>query len=257
MNIHPTAIISPDAEIDNSVEIGPYCTIYGKVKIGAGTKLHNNVTIYTGVEIGENNVFFPYSTISTAPQDLKFKDEVTGLKIGNNNTIREYVTISRATSEEHDTVVGSNNLFMANSHVAHDCIVGSNCIFANSVAIGGHSEIHDFAILGGLAGVHQFCKVGAHCMIGAMSYITKDVPPFTMFSGNPARNQGLNSIGLSRRGFSPDAISQLKEAYKLLFHSGLNRTQAVQKIIETKFSAVEVQRILEFIEKSNRGIYLK
>jgi len=256
--IHQTAIIHPQAEIDSSVEIGAYCVIEKGVKIGAGSKLYNNVSVFTGATIGENNEIFPNVVIAALPQDLKFlresKDEFTEVIIGNNNVIRECVTINRATLHTRKTVIGNNCLFMAYSHAAHDCVIGNNVILANSVALGGHVNIGDFAILGGLAGIHQFVHIGAHCMVGAASMVVKDVPPYSLFSGNDLKFSGLNLIGLKRRGFSDEAIESLKNAYHLLYRSGFNTTQALNKIKETVSLTPEVQYLIEFIESSKRGL---
>lgn len=256
--IHQTAIVHPEAEIDSSVEIGAYCVIEKGVKIGAGTKLYNNVSVFTGATIGKDNEIFPNAVIAALPQDLKFlresRNEFTEVIIGDGNVIRECVTMNRATLHTRKSIVGNNCLFMAYSHVAHDCIIGNNVIFANSTAVGGHVEIGDFAIIGGLTGIHQFVHIGAHCMVGAASMVVKDVPPYTLFSGNDLKYEGLNTVGLRRRGFSLETINELKSAYNLLYRSGLNTSQAVKKIKETGFISPEVQNLIGFIEKSNRGL---
>ncbi len=251
--IHSSAIVSPKAEIASDVEIGPFTLIESDVVIGEGTTIYNNVTICKGARIGKNNKIYQGTVISAAPQDLKYADEPTEIFIGDGNVIRECVTISRATAEVGKSFVGDNCLFMAYSHAGHDCLIGSNCIFANSVAIAGHVEIEDNVRLGGLVGIHQFVKIGAYTMIGAHSMVVKDVLPYGLFSGNPMDYEGLNIIGLRRAGFNDETIDNIKKAYKLLFKSGLNVSQAVKKIkglVQTE----EIKHILMFIEKSERGI---
>jgi UDP-N-acetylglucosamine acyltransferase len=252
--IHPTAIINPKAEIDIDVEIGPFCVIDEDVKIMKGCKLYNNVSVFRYATIGENNIFYPGSVICALPQDIKFDGGFSEVIIGNNNTFRECVTVSRGTHATDKTVIGSNSLFMAYSHVAHDDRIGNSCILANSVALGGHVHLGDFVILGGLVGIHQFVSVGKYTMIGAHSMIVKDVPPYTLFSGNPVCYEGLNVIGLKRRGFSAESIDTLKTIYTLLYGSGLNVSQAVNKIKNEFKVEKEIAEVISFIENSRRGI---
>ncbi|MDO8550979.1 MAG: acyl-ACP--UDP-N-acetylglucosamine O-acyltransferase, partial [Ignavibacteria bacterium] len=200
------------------------------------------------------NIIYQGSVISAPPQDLKYAGELTEIFIGDGNVIRECVTISRATAEVGKSFIGDNCLFMAYSHAGHDCLIGSNCIFANSVAIAGHVEIENNVRLGGLVGVHQFVKIGAYTMIGAHSMVVKDVLPYGLFSGNPLEYEGLNVIGLRRSGFTDDKMETIKKAYKLLFNSGLNVSQAVKKIKSEPHQTEEIKHIIKFIEKSSRGI---
>jgi UDP-N-acetylglucosamine acyltransferase len=252
--IHPTAVVNKEAEIADDVEIGAFCYIEGNVKICNGTKLMNSVTVLAGTRLGEGNVVFPGAVLGAIPQDLKFTGEESELIIGNRNRIRESVTINRGTKASGRTEVGSDNLFMAYSHVAHDCVVGDNCILANSVALGGHVVLEDFVILGGLSGLHQFVKIGAHTMIGASSMVVKDVLPYALFSGDPLEYKGLNIIGLNRRGFGKEQIEPVKESFRLLFNSGLNVSQAVEKIKSSIEQTEEVIYLISFIEASGRGI---
>lgn len=252
--IHPTSIVSKGAQIADDVVIGPFCIVEGDVKIDSGTKLLSHVVIYNGARIGKNNKIFPGAVIAAVPQDLKFNNEYTEVFIGDNNTIREAVTISRATAATKKTVVGSNCLLMAYVHIAHDCVVGDNCILANSVQLAGHVHVEDYVIIGGLTGIHQFTTIGQHSMIGACSKIVKDIPPYTLFSGNPIMYEGLNRIGLKRRGFSSDAINSLKEAYNILYSPFYNTSQALEKIKAEVKQTQEVKNLLDFIEKSQRGI---
>ena len=252
--IHPNSIISSKAEIDVDVEIGPFCVIDDDVKIMKGCKLYNSVSVFNGARIGENNIFYPGAVISALPQDIKFDGGFSEVFIGNNNTFRECVTVSRGTHATNKTIIGNNCLLMAYSHVGHDCRLGNYCILANSVALGGHVHLEDFVILGGLVGIHQFVSVGKYCMIGAHSMIAKDVPPYTLFSGNPLNYEGLNVIGLRRRGFSDESIAMLKTIYTLLYNSSLNVSQAVDKIKKEFKVENEVAEVISFIEKSRRGL---
>jgi UDP-N-acetylglucosamine acyltransferase len=253
-NIHSTAIVSTKAEIGENVEIGPYCIIEDDVKIGNECKLYNNVSVFKYTTMGEKNIIFPGAVIGGVPQDIKFDGGFSELIIGNNNTIRESVTMSRGTHATDKTIVGDNSLFMAYAHVAHDDRIGNNCILANSVALAGHVHIEDQVILGGLVGIHQFTTVGKHTMIGAHSMVVKDVPPYCLFSGNPLNYEGLNVIGLRRRGFSTESITLLKTVFNLLYKSGLNVTQAVDKIKADFIVVDEVAEVLKFIENSRRGL---
>jgi UDP-N-acetylglucosamine acyltransferase len=251
--IHPTAIISPEVEIGDNVEIGPYAIIEGKIKIGDNCKIFPSVHIQGYTEIGENTKIFTGAIIGSIPQDLKYKGDITYLKIGKNNTIREYVTINPGTSAGEETIIGDNNLIMAYAHIAHNCKVGNNVIIANSGTLAGHVEIDDYAIIGGLVGIHQFCRIGKHSIIGGCSKVVMDIIPFIMADGHPARPYGLNIIGLKRRNFSEEKIKILNEAYKIIFKSGLNTSQALKKLEEMN-DCEEVKEIIEFIKSSKRGI---
>ena len=252
--IHHTSVVDPGSEISEEVEIGPFCFVEKDVKIGRGTKLLDHVTIYNGARLGEENIVYPGAVISGIPQDLKFKGEYSEVYIGNKNTIRECVTISRATEASFKTVIGNNCLLMAYSHVAHDCSIGNNCILANSAALGGHVTIEDYGICGGLVGVHQFVKLGMHCMIGAHSMVVKDVVPYSLFSGDPLKYSGVNRVDLKRRDFSLDDIELLKKALNLFFNSNLNVSQAIEKIVNELPHTKELENLLYFVRNSKRGI---
>jgi len=252
--IHPSAIVSSKAEIANDVKIGPFTIVEPDVIIGEGTQIFNNVTIKTGSRIGKKNKIYQSVVIGADPQDLKFSGEFTEVFMGDENVIREYVTISRGTSEKKKTIVGSGSLFMANTHIGHDCIIGNGCILANSVALGGHVKLEDFVRLGGLVGIHQFVKIGAYTMIGAHAMVVKDVVPYALFSGNPLTYEGLNLVGLKRSGFDDIKLDMIKKAFKLLFMSGLNVSQAIQKIKTDLPQAEEIKHLIEFTETSSRGI---
>ncbi len=251
--IHPTAIISSEVEIGENVEIGPYAIIEGKVKIGNNCKIGPFVHIQGYTEIGENTKIFTGAIIGSIPQDLKYKGDITYLKIGNNNIIREYVTINPGTSAGEETIIGDNNLIMAYAHVAHNCKIGNNVIIANSGTLAGHVEINDYAIIGGLVGIHQFCRIGKHSIIGGCSKVVMDIIPYIVADGHPARPYGINLIGLKRRNFSEEKIKILNDAYKIIFRSGLNTTQALKKLEEMN-NCEEIRDIIEFIKSSQRGI---
>ena len=254
--IHSTAVVSPKAEIGNDVEIGPYCVIGDEVQIGARSRLHSHLVLEGPVTIGEDNEFYPFSSIGARSQDLKYSGEPTYAQIGDRNTFREFVTVHRGTSPEYPTRIGSDNNFLAYTHVAHDAIVGDHCILSNAATLAGHVTVEDHVILSGMAGVHQFCRVGAHSMIGGCTKIVQDVPPFTIADGNPAQIRGLNLIGLQRRGFAPEDIRALKTAYKTLFlKKGLNLTAQVETLDKLDSASNEkVRQLLDFLRSSERGI---
>jgi UDP-N-acetylglucosamine acyltransferase len=255
-DIHPTAILSEGAELDEDVSIGPYCVIGGSTRIGRGTRLLPHVCLDSTVEIGEGCTIYPYVSIGFAPQDVKYKGEDTSVRIGNNNLIREYVSIHRASvGGDGVTRIGDGNFLMAYVHVAHDCNIHDNVIVANSVAFGGHVEVEDYAFIGGFTGVHQFARIGAHSMVAAITRLSQDVPPYVMVKGTEkARLFGLNAVGLKRRGFSDETINELKTAYKLLFREKLSMKEAIRKIQEELPYTDEIKRLIEFIQKNKRGI---
>ncbi len=217
--IHPTAIIHPNAQLHPTVKVGPYAVISEKVNIGADTQIGSHAIIEDYSEIGQGNHIHPGAVIGGAPQDLKYKGGASWVKIGNNNTIREYVTINRATEDGEVTRLGNNNLLMAYAHVAHNCVIEDEVIIANSVALAGHIHIESQARISGVLGVHQFVHIGRLAMVGGMSRIERDVPPFTIVEGNPARVRSLNLIGLKRSGLSESDINQLKKAFRLVYRS--------------------------------------
>jgi UDP-N-acetylglucosamine acyltransferase len=250
----PLAYVHPQAKIARNVVIEPFVTIHKNVEIGEGSWIGSNVTIMEGARIGKNVKVFPGAVISAIPQDLKFDGEETIAEIGDNTTVREFVTVNRGTVASGKTVVGKNCLLMAYVHVAHDCIIGDNCILANAVNLAGHINIEDFAIIGGLSAVHQFVNIGQHVMISGGSLVRKDVPPYTKAARNPISFAGINSIGLRRRGFSSEKISEIQDIYRTIFNKNLNVSQAVN-YIETEMPATpERDEILSFIANSSRGI---
>jgi len=254
--IHSTAIIAPGAELDPTVTVGPYAVIGENVKIGAGTSIGPHTVIEGQTEIGCDNQIFQFASIGAIPQDLKFAGEVSYLKIGDRNRIREFVTIHLGTEDGCGvTTIGNDNLFMAYSHVAHDCIVKNHVILANAATLAGHVEIDDFAILGGLSAVHQFARIGCHVMASGGSMIGQDIVPYAIVQGDRAKVVGLNLIGLKRRGFSSEALSNIKKMYKLVFRANLKLEEAIAQLEELfDKSAPEVATYLDFLKKSERGL---
>lgn len=253
--IHSHAIIDPSAKIADGVSIGPFSVIGAEVEIGSGSVIGSHVVIEGPTRIGCDNKIYSFAAIGGDPQDKKYAGEATALEIGDRNVIREYCTISRGTTQDSGvTRLGNDNWIMAYVHIAHDCQIGSDTIFANSATLAGHVIIEDYAILGGFTLVHQFCKVGAHCFTAMNSVISKDVLPFTMVSGHMAKPHGLNSEGLKRRGFSSDALKSLRQAYKIIYRSGLTLEQAVEQLQPLAQQSAEVGQLLTFIEGVTRGI---
>ena len=247
--IHQTAIVHPQALLHPTVQIDPYAIIGAEVKIGANTKVGSHVVIDGCTEIGVDNHIFPGAAIGLEPQDLKYKGANSSVKIGDRNKIREYVTINKGTEEGEATVIGDDNLLMAYSHVAHNCIIENKVVLANSVAVAGHVTIESQAIISGVLGIHQFVHIGKMAMVGGMSKITRDVPPYMLIQGNPARVRSLNLIGLKRKGLNTDEIKQLKTAFKLLYREGLTTTTAISKL-KTLTNSRYLQHLINFLELS-------
>ncbi len=254
--IHSTAIVAAGAELDSSVEVGPYAVIGEHVRIGAGTTVGPHAVIEGRTEIGCDNRIFQFASVGAIPQDLKFSGEVSYLKIGDRNTIREFVTIHLGTKDGGGiTTIGNDNLFMAYTHVAHDCIVRNHAVLANAATLAGHVELGDYVILGGLSAVHQFARIGCHVMASGGSMIAQDVAPYSIVQGDRAKTVGLNLVGLKRRGFGREALSNIKNMYKLVFRSNLKLEEAIRQI-EEQFdtSADEVATYLDFLRNSERGL---
>ena len=250
----PLAYIHPGAKIATNVVVEPFATINNNVTIGSGTWIGSNVTIMEGARIGKNCRIFPGAIISAIPQDLKFEDEDSIVTIGDNTTIRECVTINRGTKAYGKTVIGKNCLIMATSHIAHDCILEENVIIVNGVLLAGHVKVGKHAIIGGLAGIHQFIHIGQHAMVSGGSLVRKDVPPYTKAAKEPLSYVGINSIGLRRRGFETSKIREIQNIYRILYQKNYNNTQALG-IIEAEMEATpERDEIIEFIRNSQRGI---
>jgi UDP-N-acetylglucosamine acyltransferase len=253
-NIHPTAIVNPEAKLGDNLSVGAYAIIEGDVEIGSDCVIGPHAVIYSGARIGNRVKISQGASVANLPQDLKFAGEPTLFIIGDDTVVREFAALHRGTLETGKSQVGKNCLLMAYSHIPHDCIVGDNCIIANAVQIGGHSHIEDWVIIGGLAGLHQFSRVGEHSMIAGAAKITQDVPPYILAVNNPAEFGGLNVVGLRRRGFKAEDIQTIKEAYKYLYDKSLNVSQAVE-IIESKFGEnIYVRKVLNFLSGTKRGI---
>jgi UDP-N-acetylglucosamine acyltransferase len=250
----PLAYVHPDAKIAKNVVIEPFVTIDKNVVIGEGTIISSNVTILEGARIGKNCRIFPGAVIGAIPQDLKFRGEETTAEIGDNTTIRECVTVNRGTAAKGKTVVGSNCLIMAYCHVAHDTKIGNNVIMSNAVQLAGEVEVDDFAIIGGGALVHQFCHIGSHVMIQGGALINKDIPPFIKAARNPISYAGINSIGLRRRNFTNEQIRDIQEIYRYLYQSGLNNTDAIERIEAELPATKERDEIILFVRNSQKGI---
>ena len=258
MNIHPTAIVDPGAELDSSVKVGPYAIIENKVKIGRDTVIKPHTVLSGPTTIGSGNVIGPFATVGAPPQDLKYKGEDTELVIGDNNQIREYVSIHRGTiTDKAITTVGSGNLLMGYVHIAHDCIIGNSAILANGATLAGHVQIDDHAIIGGLVAVHQFTRIGAYSYIGGLSGISKDVPPFVIVSGTRKhmRVSGINKVGLRRRGFDNETLKKLDKAYRIIFMSPeLLLQEALEQAAEEITGCEAVNQLINFFRTSKQGV---
>jgi UDP-N-acetylglucosamine acyltransferase len=252
MNIHQTAIVAKTAEIDGSAEIGPHVVIEEKVRIHPGVKIMANACIHENTEIGEGTVIYPGAVIGGHPQDYSFKGEESFTKIGKNNIIREYVTIHRGAKKGTTTVVGDNNMLMVQSHLGHNCRIEDNVVIANGALLAGHVQVEKCVFISGNVVFHQFCRIGRFAMIGGFTGVNKDVPPYMLVRG-PSAVRGVNLVGLRRGGFSREAIKEIKEAYKLVFTSGLTTKEALEEI-KKAFKSDEVGHFVSFIEKSERGI---
>lgn len=252
--IHHTAIVSPKAQIASDVTIAPYTIVGDGVTIGAGGEIGSSVVLDGKVTIGKNCKIFSSAVIGSIPQDLKYKGEQTEVTIGDNNIIREFATIHRGTAAFGKTIIGDNNLIMAYVHIAHDCQIMNHTILANAVTLAGHIVVEDYSVVGGLTPVHQFCRIGAHSIVGGLSRINKDVVPYSKAAGVPTRIWGLNIVGLTRRNFSKETIVTIRNAFRLLFYSSLNTTQAIARI-QTEVELIpEVKYLVDFITTSSRGI---
>jgi UDP-N-acetylglucosamine acyltransferase len=252
--IHPTAIIHPKARLGEGCDIGPYCIIGEHVELGAQCKLHSHVVIDGHTRLGQGNEIFPFASIGLKTQDLKWKGGITRTAIGDHNTFRENVTIHSATSDGEVTAIGSNNHILAYCHIAHNCTLGNRIIMSNVATLAGHVTVEDHAIVGGLAAVHQFCRLGKMSIVGGCSKVVQDVPPFMLVDGNPGETRTINKVGLERNGVPEATQSALRQCYKILFREGLTIPNAVDKI-EKKFPQIdEVQHLIKFVRTSERGI---
>ena len=252
--IHSTAVIQEGAQIGEGCRIGPYCVIGPNVTLGTGCELHSHVVIDGHTEIDSENAFYPFASIGLRTQDLKWNGGTTWTRIGSNNTFREYVTVHSASGDGDATVIGSHNNLLAYTHVAHDCQLGDHIIMSNVGTLAGHVTVEDRAIVGGLAAVHQFCRIGTMSIIGGCSKVVQDVPPYMMVDGNPAATRTLNKEGLKRNGVSEDTQRSMRQAYRILFRSEQTFTNAVKQVRADVASSFELEHLLAFIESSERGI---
>jgi UDP-N-acetylglucosamine acyltransferase len=252
-SIHSSAVVHPKAQIGEGCEIGPYCVIGEHVALGDRCRLHSHVVIDGHTKLGKENEIFPFASIGLKTQDLKWKGGITRTEIGDNNTFREYVTVHSATSDGNATMIGSHNHILAYSHIAHDCQLGSHIIMSNAATLGGHVTVEDHAVIS-ISAVHQFCRIGKFAMIGGCSKVVQDVPPFMLADGNPAETKTINKIGLERHGVSEEAITALRQAYKILFREGLTISNAIVKIEKELPQLPEIQYLLNFVRTSERGI---
>lgn len=255
--IHPTVFVDKSCKFGENIEIGPFCKLSNNVKIGKGTRLKGFIFIEEGTEIGEDCEIGYGCILGAPPEDLRYKGKPSYLRIGNKNIFREYVTIHKATEEGKETKIGDNNYIMAYTHIAHNCQIGNNTIITNACQLAGYVKIDDYVVLGGMVGIHQFCRVGRYAMIGACSYLDKDMPPFFIGRGNPVEIRGVNLVALRRYGFSEEKRKGLKQAYKIIFRSNLPLNRAITKIEETLPKLQETEELLEFLKKSKRGIPLR
>ncbi|SFF99572.1 acyl-ACP--UDP-N-acetylglucosamine O-acyltransferase [Neptunomonas qingdaonensis] len=253
--IDPRAIIDPKAILADNVEVGPWSYIGPDVIIGEGTSIASHVVIKGATSIGSDNRIFQFSSIGEDCQDKKYAGELTYLEVGDSNVFREGCTIHRGTVQDNSlTKIGSHNLFMAYAHVAHDCIVGDHVIMANNSAIAGHVNLGSHTILGGFTAVHQFCRIGSHVMCGAGTVVLKDVPDYVMATGNPAQPHGINAEGLKRRGFTPEMVRQIKQAYKIIYRQKLTVDQALQRLSEMALDTAEILPLIYSLQSSSRGV---
>lgn len=253
--IHATAIIDPKAELAEDVSVGPYSIIGPEVQIDAGTSIGSHVVVKGPTRIGKHNRIYQFASVGEDTQDMKYRGEPTRLEIGDHNIIREFCTLHRGTVQDKSlTKIGDHNLLMAYCHVAHDCNVGSHIIMANAASIAGHVVVEDHAILGGFSLVHQFCKIGQYSFSAMGSVIARDIPPYILVGGQPTKPHGINSVGLERRGFSPDAIRQIKKAYKIVFKSGLKLEEAIAALDDMALETAEIQCLAEFLKQTQRSI---
>ena len=253
--IDPRAVVAPTAKLGEGVEVGPFAIIGPDVEIGAGTIVGPHAVVTGWTKLGSHNRIFQFASIGDAPQDKKYAGEPTRVEIGDRNVFREYVTVNRGTTHDQGiTRVGSDNLFMASSHIAHDCIVGSHCVFANLATLGGHVEVDDHVILAGFTGVHQFCKIGAHAFIANNTAVTRDVPPYVMAVGHPAVPHSINATGLSRRGFTSEQVRNIKNAYRTLYRMDLPLEAAMEKLRDAAKTQAEIVPFVEFVARSTRSL---
>ena len=253
--IHPTAIVEATARLGADVEIGPFAYVGEGVQIGDGTRIHHHASVEGNTVLGKACEVFPYANIGGKTQDLKYKGGNPGVRIGDRNVFREYVSVHAATSDGDLTVIGNDNTILAYSHVAHDCVLGNHIVASNGVMLAGHVVVEDHVVIGGYGGVHQFCRIGAYAMLSATAKLVHDLPPFFIADGTPAAVRAYNKIGLERNGYTAEQLDRVRSIYRILYRDGLNRSQALEKLaVHPQVQSEEVQRILTFAAKSERGL---
>jgi UDP-N-acetylglucosamine acyltransferase len=253
-SVHPTAVVHPNAQMGESCLVGPYCVVGEHVTLGEGCKLHSHVVIDGHTTLGARNEIFPFASLGLKTQDLKWTGGLTGVEIGDDNTFREYVTVNSATSDGGVTRIGSHNHILAYAHVAHDCALGNHIVMSNAATLAGHILVEDHAVVGGLAAIHQFCRIGRMSIIGGCSKVVQDVPPFMLVDGNPAETRTINKIGLERNGMSEETQNALKHAYKILFRDGLTIPNALARIESELPASPELKHLVQFARSGERGL---
>jgi len=253
--IHPTAVIEPGAQLGEDVEVGAYACIGPSVVLGAGTRVHHHATVEGNTVLGVQCQVFPYACLGGKTQDLKYKGGNPGVRIGDRNVFREYVSVHEATDDGKFTLIGSDNLILAYSHVAHDCVLGNRIIMSNYAGLAGHVVVEDSVVVGAFGGVHQFCRIGAHAMLSACSKLVQDIPPFFIADGSPATVRAYNKVGLERNGYTPAQLERVRTLYRLLYRDGFNRSQALERLAAHEHAGTpEFQRMLAFAQTSERGL---
>jgi len=253
--IHPTAVVEPTAELCEGVEVGALAYVGAGVRLGAGTKLHHHATVEGNTHLGCECEVFPYACLGGKTQDLKYNGGNPGVRIGDRNVFREYVSVHASTFEGIYTIIGSDNLFLAYTHIAHECVLGSHIIMSNYAGLAGHVHVEDHALIAAYGGVHQFCRIGKHAMIGGAAKVVQDVPPFFIIDGSPATVRTINKVGLERCGYTPEQMNHIRQIFRILYRDGLNRSQALERLAEHSLAATEeFQHMLEFARKSDRGL---
>jgi len=253
--IHPTAIVESSAELGEGVEIGALAYVGSGVRLGAGTKIHHHATVEGNTELGRDCEVFPYACVGAKTQDLKYEGGNPGVRIGDRNVFREYVSVHSATKDGDYTVIGSDNLFLAYTHVAHECVLGNHIIMSNYAGLAGHVHVEDHALIAAYGGVHQFCRIGLHSMIGGAAKVVQDVPPYFIIDGSPATVRTINKVGLERNGYTAEQMNNIRQLFRILYREGLNRTQALERLTtHTAAGSAEFRHMLEFARKSERGL---
>ena len=253
--IHPTAVVEPSAELGEGVEIGALAYVGAGVRLGAGTKIHHHGTVEGNTSLGCECQVFPYACLGAKTQDLKYKGGNPGVRIGDRNVFREYVSVHAATNDGDYTVIGSDNLFLAYTHVAHECVLGSHIIMSNYAGLAGHVHVEDHALIAAYGGVHQFCRIGLHSMVGGAAKVVQDVPPFFIIDGSPATVRTINKVGLERCGYTPEQMNNIRQIFRILYREGLNRSQALERLeSHTASGSAEFTHMLDFARKSDRGL---